>query len=115
MCWVTASEDTFLLVFSDVGESDAHLCTETSWCEWFDILKPEAFCEEPGEVSSGQVLIPITRGKKITEEGSVQHPAQIEVKAHGALANHISSYSVLRELRILMEGLIFFFLMFIKV
>lgn len=60
-------------------------------------------------MSSGQVLIPITRGKKITEEGSVQHPAQIEVKAHGALANHISSYSVLRELRILMEGLIFFF------
>lgn len=75
---------------------------------------PEAFCEEPGVVSSGQVLIPITRGKKITEEGSMQHPAQIELKAHGALANHISSYSVLRELRnLLMEGLIFLFLFFL--
>lgn len=41
----------------------------------------------------------------------MQHPAQTEVKAHGALGNHISSYSVLRNL--LMEGLFIYLFIYV--
>lgn len=73
---VTASKDTFRLESSAAAENGARRCTRISWCEWSDISQLEAFGGEPGEVSSGQALIPVARGDTVNEEGNVQWAAQ---------------------------------------